>query len=149
MFQKVINRAKRQLQKTEFYSGKCRGGRPAEKTLANDCYLVNFCLRNRVYKTSQSSNDFDAAAKLTVSTKTNRNRLHRAILIARRPAQCIYYRFRLCNTVRDITHQLKLTMCELNSLRLTACRKTVLGYFQQYIISYYKICKNKTFFFFF
>ncbi|KAG1670904.1 hypothetical protein GQR58_016621 [Nymphon striatum] len=85
----VISRVNQRHQETGLYSETPRSGRPVLTTPRDDRYLMNLCLRNRFHSARRLNNDFAAATGVIVSTQTIRNRLHRANMHARRPAQCV------------------------------------------------------------
>lgn len=85
----VISRAHQRHRETGLYSERPRSGRPVSTTPRNDRYLMNLSLRNRFHSARRLNNDFAAATGVIVSTQTIRNRLHRANMHARRPAQCV------------------------------------------------------------
>lgn len=85
----VISRANQRHRETGLYSERPRSGRPVSTTPRDDRYLTNLTLRNRFHSARRLNNDFAAATGVIVSTQTIRNRLHRANMHARRPAQCV------------------------------------------------------------
>ena len=87
--QSVISRANQRHPETGPYSERPRSGRPVSTTPRDDRYLTNLSLRNRFHSARRLNNDFAAATGVIVSTQTIRNRLHRANMHARRPAQCV------------------------------------------------------------
>uniref|UniRef100_A0A8B9R341 Transposase Tc1-like domain-containing protein n=1 Tax=Astyanax mexicanus TaxID=7994 RepID=A0A8B9R341_ASTMX len=84
--QSVISRLQR-YRKTGRVTERRKSGRPLATSQADDRYIVNNALRNRMMNATQLQGCLREVRGTQVSRKTIRNRLHQHGLRARRPAR--------------------------------------------------------------
>uniref|UniRef100_A0A3Q1FV87 Transposase Tc1-like domain-containing protein n=1 Tax=Acanthochromis polyacanthus TaxID=80966 RepID=A0A3Q1FV87_9TELE len=85
--QSVINRLQQRYRETGRVTERCRSGRPLATSRADDRYIVNTALRNRMMNATQLQACLREVRGTQVSHQTIRNCLHQRGLHARRPAR--------------------------------------------------------------